>query len=345
MTYRAGIIGASGYTGAELLRLLATHAQIDVVVATADTNAGVQVGDLYPSLSAAYPNLKYVPIDPEAFASLDVVFVALPHGASQKLMPELVASIGHVVDLGADFRLPADTYQHWYGTSHAAPDLLNSFAFGLPELFRSDIQDSKHVANPGCYPTASSLALAPLLANGLVERSGIIVDAMSGHSGAGRALKMEQHFAEADEGVSAYGLLTHRHTAEIEFALAHVAAHPVEVFFTPHLVPMIRGIQATCHARPAKTGLSTESLQAAYRDFYSAEPFVVVSDNPTSTKAATGANTCHVTVRFDERTNSVLALGVIDNLVKGASGQAIQNANLLLGLPEATGLPHVGMWP
>jgi len=344
MAHRAAVVGASGYTGAELLRLLAGHPDLDVVHVTADSNAGATVASLYPSLAVAYPGLVYGPMDPTAVAGLDVVFLAMPHGASQSFAPHVVDEVAHVVDLGADFRLPADTYERWYGDAHTAPELIDRFGYGLVELYRDDLGAVDHVAVPGCYPTAALLALAPLHAAGLVEPR-VVVDAMSGVSGAGRGLKIGTHFSEADESVTAYGLLTHRHTAEIEQTLTKLAGEPVVALFTPHLVPMVRGEHATCHARASASGLSTASLLATYRDFYAGEPFVTVGDEPPPTKATTGANTCHLTVRFDDRTGGVLAIGVIDNLVKGASGGAVQNANLLLGLPETTGLPVVGTWP
>ncbi len=250
MAYQAGVVGGSGYTGAELLRLLAGHPDIDVVHVTAASNAGVGVGELYPSLGVAYPGLDYVPFDPIALGELDVAFVALPHGESQQIAGPLVDSVPHLVDLGADFRLPAAAYAQWYGADHQAPELIDRFAFGLPELFRDTISAHAHVASPGCYPTAATLALTPLIAAGLVEPTGIIVDAMSGVSGAGRALKHTSHFSEVDESVSAYGVLTHRHTAEMELALSRVGNTAVQVLFTPHLVPMVRGIHATCHAVP-----------------------------------------------------------------------------------------------
>jgi N-acetyl-gamma-glutamyl-phosphate reductase len=345
MAYRAGIVGASGYTGAELLRLLAGHPDLDVVHVTAASNAGATVASLYPSLVAAYPGREYEAFAPADLAGLDVVFLALPHGESQRLVPDLIERVAHVVDLGADFRLPADAYEQWYGSAHHAPELLDRFAFGLPELFRDDVNAAAHVAAPGCYPTAAALALAPLLAAGVVEPTGIVVDAVSGVSGRGRGLSTPSLFSEADGTVAAYGLLNHRHTAEMELALGRAAGTTVQVLFTPHLVPMTRGILATCYARPCVDGLSTASLLDRYREHYASEAFVVVLDDPPSTKATFASNAAHVTVRFDERTGTVLALAAIDNLVKGASGQAVQDANLLLGLPEGAGLTAVGILP
>jgi N-acetyl-gamma-glutamyl-phosphate reductase len=341
----AGIIGASGYTGAELLRLLAGHPELDVVYATADSNAGAAATDLYPSLAAAYGDLEFVAYDAAAVGGLDVVFVALPHGESQKVVPELLDRVGHVVDLGADFRLPPDAYAQWYGEAHAAPDCIDEFAFGMVELFRADVGTHAHVAAPGCYPTASALALAPLVSGGLVEPTGIVVNAVSGISGAGRKLAAANLYAEREQNVVGYGLLTHRHTGEIEHALTHVRGAPVQVLFTPHLVPMTRGILATCAARPASDGLSTATLLDLYRAYYADDPCVVVVDEPPQTKSTLGANLAQLTVRFDPRTGTILAMGAIDNLVKGASGQAVQALNLVLGLPETTGLPTVGMMP
>ncbi|HZP30425.1 MAG TPA: N-acetyl-gamma-glutamyl-phosphate reductase [Acidimicrobiia bacterium] len=345
MAYRAAVVGGSGYTGAELLRLLAGHPEIEVVHVTAEANAGKAVTELYPSLARAYPGVTYEAFEPGSVEGADVVFLGLPHGESQRLVPELVDRVGHVVDLAADFRLPAAAYEQWYGDPHGAPELLDRFAFGMPELFRDEITPETHVAAPGCYPTAAALALAPLLATGMVEPTGIVVDAASGVSGRGRGLSAPSLFSEANENVAAYGLLTHRHTGEIEHALAHVYGAAVQVLFTPHLVPMTRGILATCYARPATAGLTSARLLDTYADYYNGEPFVIVGETPPATKATLGSNTCHVTVRYDDRTGTVLALGAIDNLVKGASGQAIQAANLVLGLPEAMGLPVTGLVP
>jgi N-acetyl-gamma-glutamyl-phosphate reductase len=345
MAYRAGVVGASGYTGAELLRLLAGHPEIEVVHATAESNAGAAVASLYPSLAEAYPHVELAPYDAADLAGVDVAFLLLPHGESQRVVPELFGRVAHIVDLGADFRLPAPTYQQWYGEPHAAPGLLDEFAFGLPELFREAVASGPHVAAAGCYPTSAALALAPLLAAGLVEPTGIVVDAVSGVSGRGRGLSVPSLFSEANESVTAYGLLTHRHTGEMEWVLGRVGGVDTQVLFTPHLVPMTRGVLATCHARPAADGLSTDALLERFRAFYAGEPFVAVRDEPSPTKATLGSNAAHVTVRFDERTGSVLALCSLDNLVKGASGQMMQCANLLLGLPEATGLSATGIMP
>lgn len=344
MAYRAGVVGASGYTGVEALRLLAGHPEIEVVHVTAASNAGGRIADIYPSLTPAYGDLVLAPLDAADLRGLDLVFCMLPHGASQDLLPGVVDDVSHVIDLGADFRLPPDVYALWYGEAHRAPDLVGRFAYGMVELYREDLATHAHVAAPGCYPTAVSLACAPLLALGLVEPR-VIADAVSGVSGAGRGLKTSSLFSEANENVSAYGLLTHRHTAEMEQALSKVARQPVDVLFTPHLVPLTRGILATCYARPQVEGLSTARLLEHYRDFYENDPCVVVVDEPSGTKATYGANVVHVTVRFDDRTDTVIAIAAEDNLVKGASGQMIQAANILLGLPETTGLPLLGIQP
>ena len=255
---RVGIIGASGFTGAELLRLAAGHPELDIVLATGDTQAGTAVASLYPSLAAAYPDLRFTPYDPAACAGLDLVFLGLPHGASQGIVPELLGKVGHLVDLAADFRLadPA-LYPQWYGEAHAAPELLGDFAYGLPELFRAEILASTHVAAPGCYPTAAALALAPLVRAGVIEAHGIIVDAASGVSGAGRPPKPSTTFCTVDEDFTAYGLLDHRHTPEIEQATG------ASVLFTPHLAPMNRGILATCYARPTAAHLDRGAARPA----------------------------------------------------------------------------------
>ena len=336
---RVGIVGASGYTGAELLRLAAGHPEMEVVLATGDTQAGAAVADLYPSLRPVYGDLVFEPYSPEAVDGLDIVFCGLPHGASQIIVPEVKDRVKWVLDLSADFRLkdPA-AYPQWYGAEHTAPELLADFAYGLPELFRDELVGASGVAVPGCYPTAASLALAPLVRAGAVETTGIVVDAASGVSGAGRALKHGTQFCTVDEDFAAYGLLDHRHTPEMEQVLG------AQVLFTPHLAPMTRGILATCYARPSSP-TTTDEVLGLLRDAYADEPFVTVIDGPPTTKAVLGSNSAMVTARADERTGWVLALCAIDNLVKGASGQAVQCANIVAGLPETLGLPLVGMYP
>ena len=344
---KVGIVGASGYGGSELLRLCAGHPDLEVAVAQAGTNAGQAVATHTPSLAGAYRDLVYATTDATALDGLDVVFLALPHGQSQHLVPDLVDRVGLVVDLAADFRLrdPAD-YPTWYGEPHLVPELLSTFAYGLPELFRTDLVDATRIAAPGCYPTAVLLALVPLVESGVIALPAdggvppLVVDAASGTSGAGRAAKESLHFATVDEDFVAYGLLDHRHTAEMEQGLG------TTVLFTPHLAPMVRGILATCYARPADPGsLTTEDAMQLLHDRYDDEPFVVVADAPPSTKAASGSNTAHLSVRVDPRTGWVVVLSAIDNLIKGAAGQAVQCANLALGLPEGAGLPVVGVYP
>ena len=336
---RVGVVGASGYAGAELLRLCHSHPDLDVAWATGDTQAGTLVGSLYPSLAAAYPGLAFETFDPATAAGVDLVFLALPHGASQRLMPALVGAGVKVVDLGADFRLrdPA-VYEHWYGEAHVAPELIERFAYGLPELNRDHIAKVDAVASAGCYPTAAALALTPLTEAGAIDTAGVIVDAASGVSGAGRALKHGTHFGTANEDFTAYGVLDHRHTPEMEQSVG------ATILFTPHLAPMTRGILATCYARPA-AGAAPEDvlgiLSAAYED----EPFVVVSPALPSTKATWGSNAVHLTARYDQRTGYILVLAALDNLVKGASGQAVQCANILLGLDETAGLSSIGVYP
>ncbi len=339
MTRSAAVIGASGFTGLELLRLLAAHAELDVVVATADTQSGQPAASLSPSLAAAYPSLQLSTFELDAVDGVDVAFLGLPHQVSMALAPQLVGRVGCVVDLSAAFRLrDAAQYPQWYGFQHDQPELLAEAVYGLPERHRADLKGARLVATPGCYVTAATLALAPLLDAGLVQPAGLIVDAASGVSGAGRAATATNAFCTVDEDFVAYGLLDHRHTPEIEQNLS------AQVLFTPHLAPMNRGILATCYGRPA-ADLTSDEVLAVLRDAYADEPFVVVIDGSPSTKATLGSNTAHVTARYDQRTGTVIALCALDNLTKGASGGALQSANVALGLDETLGLPLVGVSP
>ncbi len=334
-----GIIGGSGYAGAELLRLLAQHPEMQVKWATGDTQAGTLVADLYPSLLAVYPELEFRTYNPVDVDGLDVVFLALPHGKSQELVPELRKRAKLVVDVAADFRLKdASLYPKWYGEAHTCPEHLADAVYGLPELHREALRKATLIAVPGCYPTAATLALAPLIRHGAIQPTGVIVDAACGVSGAGRTLKHGNLYGTVAENYEAYGLLNHRHTPEIEQNIGG------QVLFTPHLLPMTRGILATCYGRPAGP-TSTGQLLALLRGVYSSEPFVHVIEGSPSTKATAGTNNCVITIRFDERTNTVIAISAIDNLVKGTAGGAIQSVNLALGLPETLGLPTSAVYP
>ncbi len=336
---RVGIIGASGYTGAELLRLCAQHPEFEVAVATGDTQAGTRAAALYPSLSGRYPDLVFEEFDAAKAEGLDLVFLGLPHEASMALAPQMVGKVGCVVDLSAAYRLKdASLYPGWYGFTHDQPELLAQAVFGLPELHRAELAGAQLVATPGCHVTAATLALAPLVKAGVIETTGVIVNSITGVSGAGRALKHTSLFCTVDEDVNAYGLLDHRHTPEIEQEVG------AQVLFTPHLAPLSRGLLATCYAKPSGS-VSTASLLATLRDAYADEPFIVIDESSPSTKATLGSNTAHLTARFDERTGTVIALCAIDNIAKGASGGAVQAANVALGLPETAGLSLVGLYP
>ena len=333
---RAAILGASGYVGGELMRLIAAHPAMAVGAAFGASNAGQPVSAIHPHLALAYPETSFATWDPALLEGCDLILAALPHGETQRLAEELISPDIPFVDLGADFRLEsAEEFERWYGEPHARPDLLGHFAYGLPEFHRERISSSKLVAAPGCYPTAASLALRPLVEAGVIEKQGIIVDAASGVSGAGRGANAGTHFCSVEGSYRAYGLTKHRHTAEMELTTG------AQVLFTPHLMATSRGILATCYARA--TGRSDPL--AILRDAYASEPFVHVGETPPETKWATGSNAAFLTARYDERTGTIVALAAIDNLGKGAAGQMIQCANLMLGLGEDTGLTNMGVYP
>lgn len=336
-----GIIGASGFTGAELLRLAAAHPDFEVVYATGDSQAGTRAADLYPALGAAYPDLVFETFDVDRARRLDLIFLGLPHEASMATAPELVGHVGCVVDLSAAYRLkdPAH-YPTYYGFEHDQLGLLDDAVYGLPELHRESLKGAQLVATPGCYVTTATLALRPLVEAGLVETTGIIVDAASGVTGAGRKSDHAYSFTTVDENMTAYGLLSHRHTPEMEQEIG------AQLLFTPHLVPMSRGILATCYAKPvAGSNLSTAGMLAMLRDRWAGETFMVVTDGSPTTKATLGSNMVQVSAHYDERTDTIVALAALDNLAKGASGGAVQSANIALGLPETAGLASVGVAP
>ena len=335
---KVGILGASGYTGAELLRLLAGHPNFEVSVVTGKTAAHAAVEERLRGLASVYPDLEIAPYASGVFDRCDLVFSGLPHGVSQTMAAELLHGGFFFVDLAADFRLKDPSqYERWYGQPHAAPDEVERFVYGLPELERDALASAQAAAVPGCYPTAAVLALAPLVQAGAVQTDGIVIDAASGVTGAGRAPQANTTFGAVNENFCAYGLLNHRHTPEIQQALG------ASVLFTPHLAPMSRGILATCYARPLD-GVSQEDLLSVYADTYADEPFVSVFPEPPSTKDTLGSNSAHLSVHLDSRTGWVLALCALDNLGKGAAGQAIQCANVICGLPETTGLPLAGVF-
>jgi N-acetyl-gamma-glutamyl-phosphate reductase len=290
-------------------------------------------------LQLAYPDLVFSELDPADVHDLDLVFLGLPHAASMELAPSLVGRVGCVVDLSAAFRLhdPA-AYPTFYGFEHTQLDLLDEAVFGLPELHRAELEAARLVATPGCHVTAATLALRPLVAAGLVESTGIVVNTLTGITGAGRAPTDTNVFTNIDSNATPYGLISHRHTPEMEQEIG------ARLIFTPHLVPMSRGLLATC-AAPAAAGCSEQTVIDALRSFYTDEPFVAVLDEPPATKSVLGSNAAHVSARYDDRTDTVIAMCAIDNLTKGASGGAVQAANVALGLDETAGLPTIGLAP
>jgi len=342
---KCAVAGATGYLGTELLRLLAAHPTLEVAVVQADSTAGRPIGEVVPALAPAFGGLQVGTLDPAELEQADVVFVALPSGASQDAVAALVGRVRLVVDLGADFRLKdPGLYPLWYGWEHSRPDLLQKAAYGLPELFAEEIAGADLVAAPGCYVTAAAIALAPLVEAGVIEREGVIVDAASGTSGAGKAPAANLHHPLANERLAPYGLLNHRHTPEMEQVIG------ARLLFTPHLAPMTRGILATCYARPAdgsEAPRTSEELNDLLTDRYAEAPFVYVhgADALPSTADAYGSNVVHLTARVDDRTGWIVVISALDNLVKGGAGQAIQAANLALGLPETAGLPLAALSP
>ena len=342
---KVGIVGGTGYTGVELLRLLAQHSQAEVVVITSRSEAGVRVSDMYPNLRGHYDNLAFSVPDASTLGGCDVVFFATPHGIAHALAGELLQAGTRVVDLSADFRLSdADEWAKWYGQPHGAPELLGEAVYGLPEVNREAIRGARLIAVPGCYPTATQLGFIPLLEAGLADPHQLIANCASGVSGAGRGAKVGSLLCESSESMMAYAVKGHRHLPEISQGLQRAAGKQVGLTFVPHLVPMIRGIHATLYAKVSDRSVD---LQALFEQRYANEPFVDVmpAGSHPETRSVRGANVCRIAVHRPQDGDLVVVLSVIDNLVKGASGQAIQNMNILFGLDENTGLAHAAMLP
>jgi N-acetyl-gamma-glutamyl-phosphate reductase len=344
-TIRIGILGASGYTGAELLRLLRYHPQAEIRALTADRQAGKPIAAVFPHLAGEdLPDL--VTIGEVDWSELDLVFCGLPHGTTQEVIAALPRHL-RIIDLSADFRL-ADTatYAEWYGHEHRAPELQRRAVYGLTEIARGQVRGARLVANPGCYPTSAQLPLIPLLRAGLIDADDIIIDAKSGVSGAGRAAREGSLYCEVAEGIHAYGVANHRHAPEIEQGLSEAAGHNVVVNFTPHLMPMNRGILSTIYVRLAG-GATLGDVRAVLDGAYDAEPFVRVLPQGSlpATRHVRGTNLCLIGLSRDRVAGRAILVSAIDNLVKGASGQAIQNMNAMHGLPETTALVHDAVFP
>lgn len=343
---KIGIVGASGYTGSELVRLLTYHPDASIEFITSESHAGKKFSDLHNQFKDVVDK-KLISLKEISKYKPDVVFLALPHRVSMDFVKEHATKPFKIIDLSGDFRLTsAALYEKWYGKEHVAPGYLKNAAYGLPELFRSKIRKSKLIANPGCYPTSAILALAPLIKNKMVNQKGIVVDSKSGVTGAGAKPKESTHFPDVFGNFSAYGLTTHRHTPEIENSIKRYTNNKIEVIFTPHLLPIDRGILTTTYTKPISNKIiNDETLFNAFDTFYKKEQFVRVVNEPPSIKDVRGSNYCNVFAKYDERTKTVITVSVIDNLVKGASGQAIHNMNIAMNLIERTGLKALPLSP
>jgi N-acetyl-gamma-glutamyl-phosphate reductase len=343
---RVGIIGATGYAGEQLAWILHKHPMVSIEFYGSHNYTNIQFADIYNNFYSFIEERCIGTEEAEKrLEDIDVLFIALPHGKAFDISQKALKMGVKVIDLGADFRLDSEeTYKDWYGIQHECPSLLDEAVYGLTELNREKIKECRLLANPGCYPTATILALAPLLKHKLIDKSSIIVDAKSGVSGAGRSANIASLFTECNESIKAYGVGAHRHTPEIEQELSNIYGENVMISFTPHLVPMNRGILSTCYGF-LKEELSTEALIDVYKDFYRDDYFVKIIDGLPETRWVRGSNLCHIGLRVDKRTNRVIVMSVIDNLIKGAAGQAVQNMNLMFGFEETAGLEFIAMAP
>lgn len=341
---KVGIVGGTGYTGVELLRILVNHPDVELKVITSRSEEGLPVADMFPNLRG-HTDLKFSVPDTATLGECDVVFFATPHGVAHAMAEEILNTGTRVIDLSADFRIKdVPTWEKWYGQPHGAPDLLPQAVYGLPETNRAAIKDARLIAVPGCYPTSVQLGYLPLLENNLLPEQMLIADCKSGVSGAGRGAKVGSLLCEASESMNAYGVAGHRHLPEIVQELERAADKTVNLTFVPHLTPMIRGIHSTLYAQAP--GLK-EDLQALYEARYANEPFVDVmpAGSQPSTRSVKGSNMCRIAVHQHKETGQIIVLSVIDNLVKGASGQAVQNMNIMFGLEEDAGLKVVALLP
>ncbi|MBY0576139.1 MAG: N-acetyl-gamma-glutamyl-phosphate reductase [Gallionellaceae bacterium] len=340
---KVGIVGGTGYTGVELLRLLAAHPQVELLAITSRADAGTPVSQMFPSLRG-HVNLLFTHPDETRLEQCDLVFFATPNGIAMQQVRALLDAGVRVIDLAADFRLQdIATWEKWYGMTHACPDLVGEAVYGLPEVNRAQIRNARLIANPGCYPTAVQLGFLPLLEAGIIGADSLIADAKSGVSGAGRKAEIATLFSEASDNFKAYGVAGHRHLPEIRQGLARITGKPVGLTFVPHLTPAIRGIHATLYGKMAHE----TDLQALFEQRYANEPFVDVmpAGSHPETRSVRGANCCRIAVHRPQGGDTVVVLSVIDNLVKGAAGQAVQNMNIMFGLPETTALNNVPLLP
>jgi N-acetyl-gamma-glutamyl-phosphate reductase len=341
---KVGIIGGTGYTGVELLRLLAVHPQAEIAVITSRGEAGRKVAELFPNLRG-HIDLAFSEPDDKTLAACDMVFSATPNGIAMQHAHALLEGRARLIDLAADFRIQhVPTWEKWYGMPHACPELVAEAVYGLPEVNRAKIKTARIVANPGCYPTAVQLGFLPLLEHGLVDAGSLVADAKSGVSGAGRKAEVHTLFSEASDNFKAYAVAGHRHWPEIKQGLEAATGKPVGLTFVPHLTPMIRGIHATLYARLVKKDVD---LQAIYEQRYAAEPFVDVlpPGSHPDTRSVRASNVCRLAVHRPQGGDTVVVLSVIDNLTKGAAGQAVQNMNILFGLDERAGLSQPALLP
>ncbi|MCL2337624.1 MAG: N-acetyl-gamma-glutamyl-phosphate reductase [Firmicutes bacterium] len=347
MKIKAGVIGATGYAGAELVRILSAHPDVELTALASRNYAGRSFSEVYPYLYQYVPQLCRALDVPALAGECDILFTALPHGHAAPVARQVLAAGKKLIDLGADFRFRRpEVYEQWYKVPHEAPELLKEAVYGLPEIHREQIKTAVLVGNPGCYPTSVILGLAPLLKSGLADLATLVADSKSGVSGAGRGLDLGTHFSEVNENFRAYNVGLHRHTPEIEQELSGLAGEDLMLSFTPHLTPMNRGILSTIYARLNKP-VSLAAVRAIYEDFYRDEFFVrlLPAGMLPQTKAVTGSNHCDIAPVVDERTGRAVIIAVIDNLIKGAAGQAVQNMNLMCGLPETAGLDRPGLYP